>query len=291
MCEINAYSDRNKYKYFKDKLNFKPLLNVLNSCSHALLRHNTRRTLASIFSRRIYKRMQEMRNYNASEDEYSFKPFDQHRCIFVHIPKAGGISVSKSLFGNLSGGHISIEKYQIIFSKEDFDRYFKFSFVRNPWSRLFSAYNFLRKGGINAEDKKWAAENLATYKDFNDFVIRGLRKRSTIQHIHFVPQSNLLCAPYGGELVIDFVGFFENFKDDFDIVKRELLFDPNLSLRHDNVTKASSACRPNYKISYSDEAREIVSEVYRRDIELFRYNFDNSSLESQLAQRVATTDK
>jgi len=90
---------------------------------------------------------------------------------------------------------------------------------------------------------------------------------------------------------MDFVGFFENIEDDFDIVKRELSLDPNLPLRHYNKRKARAGCPSNYKTSYSNEAIEIVSELYRRDIELLGYNFDNSSLESQLAQRVASTNK
>jgi len=269
----------------------KLLFKLLSTCSYALLQHDNRRTLASIFFRKKYKRLQKMRNHNASEDEYSFKPFDQHRCIFVHIPKSGGVSISRSLFGNLSGGHSRIEEYRILFSKEDFDLYFKFTFVRNPWARLFSAYTFLCKGGFNAKDEKWAAENLAAYKDFNDFVIRGLRKPSTMQYVHFAPQSNFLCYPCSRELAMDFVGFFENIEDDFDIVKRELSLDPNLPLRHYNKRKARAGCPSNYKTSYSNEAIEIVSELYRRDIELLGYNFDNSSLESQLAQRVASTNK
>ena len=35
---------------------------------------------------------------------FSLIPFDRHECIFVHIPKTGGVSISKSLFGNLAGG-------------------------------------------------------------------------------------------------------------------------------------------------------------------------------------------
>lgn len=85
-------------------------------------------------------------------NNYSYKPLDNLKCIFVHIPKTAGISISRSIFGNLGGGHTKIRDYELIFSAKDFNNYFKFTFVRNPWDRIFSAYRFLKNGGINEED-------------------------------------------------------------------------------------------------------------------------------------------
>src|SRR5258706_16293188 len=78
-------------------------------------------------------------------------PFDEHRCIFVHIPKCAGNSVTKSLsqFGGFDCGHTNLKRFQIMFGPEEFNRYFKFAFVRNPYDRLFSAFLFMKKGGTN----------------------------------------------------------------------------------------------------------------------------------------------
>ncbi len=46
---------------------------------------------------------------------YSYKPFDELKCIFVHVPKCAGVYVCRNLFGNLAGGHTQISLYQIIF--------------------------------------------------------------------------------------------------------------------------------------------------------------------------------
>jgi hypothetical protein len=222
-----------------------------------------------------------------TRDSTSFRPFDQHQCIFVHIPKAAGVSVCRALFGNLAGNHRSISNYQLIFSKKDFDRYFKFTFIRNPWDRVFSAYNFLKKGGMNKIDKRWAEANIALYENFDDFVSIGLQQPSIQKWRHFKPQSYFLLVPYNRRLQVDFLGFFENIKNDFEYVANKLKMGDNAVLRRDNVSYPGHNF--NYKEFYTDKTRKIVSKVYARDIDIFGYNFDNSSLQSQLTSRLHKT--
>lgn len=226
--------------------------------------------------------MQDKRSIDTDKG-YSYKPFDQYQCIFVHIPKTAGVSISRTLFGNLCGGHDSIKRYQLVFSKREFDSYFKFTVVRNPWSRIFSTYNFLRRGGMTERDRKWAAENIVPYRDFGDFITRWLKRSNIHQYIHFVPQHEFLRVPHNQHLAVDFVGVFENIQDDFQRITNRLFANTNLTLRHE-ITTAS-----NHKLDYCDfytnETRDIVADVYKEDVELFGYNFDNSSLRSQLSNR------
>lgn len=108
--------------------------------------YDMRRMLFSVIKQKQFHDLQHLRTIDTN-DGYSLKPFDLYRCIFVHIPKAAGISMSRALFGNFAGNHKSVETYQRIFSKKEFNSYFKFTFVRNPWDRLFSAYIYLKRGG------------------------------------------------------------------------------------------------------------------------------------------------
>ena len=92
------------------------------------LPHDERRMFFSRTRPQIFNNLQNRRTI-VTNDGYSYIPFDRHMCIFVHIPKTAGVSICRALFGNLAGGHASVSMYQIVFSKEEFDRYFKFTFV------------------------------------------------------------------------------------------------------------------------------------------------------------------
>ena len=124
------------------------------------LPYNLRRGLYASLKHSKFNRLQYKRRVE-TEDGYTYKPYDDFQCIFVHIPKTAGMSICQSLFGNLAGGHATLADYQIIFAKHEFDNYFKFSFVRNPWDRVYSAYNFLKKGGATDFDRQWAMPMLS----------------------------------------------------------------------------------------------------------------------------------
>ena len=248
-----------------------------------LFPYSLRRALLAMLMNKNLKRVRNCRIKNADLC-YSFRPFIQNQCIFVHIPKTAGVSVCKSIFGNLAGGHKTVQHYQLIFCKNDFDRYFKFTFVRNPWDRVFSAYHFLKKGGMNESDKKWSTENLSAYGDFDEFVKRWLNISNINQYIHFIPQYRFLCLPNERQLLVDFLGLFENIQDDFEFIKNKLSLDRNIVFSHENKTHSDNK-KLNYRDFYTNETRDIISIVYEKDIKLLGYNFDNSSLKKQLIHR------
>jgi len=242
------------------------------------LPHDARRALFAIIRHWEFSRMQDMRkNFRG---EYSYKSFDDTKTIFVHIPKAAGVSVCKSLYGNLAGEHTSIYHYQYVFSKKDFYRYFKFAFVRNPWDRLFSAYTFLKKGGFNKQDEDWAVENLSGYSSFEQFVMEWLTAENIDKYIHFVPQTKLLFFPGTSTIALDFIGFFENIENDFLYVAKKI--NKDISLPHLNKTDQNLQ---GYMQEYNKAMIDIVGKVYKADIDAFGYTFDNSTFEQQLAMR------
>lgn len=206
-------------------------------------------------------------------------PFDAHRCIFVHIPKCAGISVVRSLFGDFSCGHGNLKRYQIMFGPEEFNRYFKFTIVRNPYDRLVSAFHFMKKGGINAKDKRWAERNLAPYADFDAFVKGWVNRNNIWKGLHFRPQHSFICVR-GNRPGLDFIGYFENLTSDFAHICQQLNIQSTLLETNRNPERAR-----DYRSYYTEETRAIVARVYAEDIQMLGYAFDNSSLPKQLAQR------
>ena len=238
------------------------------------LPYDVRRRAAAILVPRRFRALQ-ARRHVITGTGYTYEPFDRYRCIFVHVPKAAGISVARALFGNLGGGHNPIAVYRYVFSEAEFQSYFKFTFVRNPWDRTLSAFRFLTGGGMDPADRAWSESHLAAYADFSDFVVRGLRKPQVISYDHFIPQHEFVCLPYGGEIAVDFVGHFESLAADFERVKKRLGVGHDVALPRENATPGKPVS--DYRSFYNSETKEIVSEVYRKDIELFGYTFDPQS--------------
>ncbi|MBD3316653.1 MAG: hypothetical protein GF344_12760 [Chitinivibrionales bacterium] len=191
------------------------------------------------------------------------------KCIFVHIPKTGGISIKKALLGDTGGTHLPISMYKAALDPSLFNECFKFTFVRNPWSRIYSAFRYLRKGGLNEYDKTVAKKFLGQYDDFAHFIKGWLTKRNSYRIVHFLPQSEFVLLRRD-MLAVDFVGKFENIEKDFSLVSARLGIEA--SLERLNKTLSSSK---EYIGQYDNESKRIVAEVYEQDIRLFGYKFDS----------------
>lgn len=174
--------------------------------------------------------------------------------------------MAQNLFGNLGGGHIPIYKYYTTYSPKEFDEYFKFTIVRNPWDRIVSAYHFLKEGGFNNTDAVWFKKNLETYEDFNDFVLKWVCKENIFKFMHFIPQHCFLGNE--GKLLVNKVYKFEKINEMYNDINNR--FNLNLFDLHKNKTKNRKS---NYRSYYNNNTKNIVANVYRKDIELFNYKF------------------
>lgn len=218
------------------------------------------RILRNLLSEKIRCRIADLRGrgiYSVYADKY--------RCIFIHIPKAAGSSVAKTLFG-IKSRHLRYNEYEMA-NPRKFARYFKFAFVRNPWDRLLSAYDFLKSGGMNDLDRAWAQTHLAQYPDFDSFVRGWVNAENIRTWVHFVPQYHFICDDRL-RIKVDYVGHYETIADDFAVIQTRLGVAPS-PLPKIN----SSAEKKHYSAYYSAETKKIVAEVYAVDIELFSYEF------------------
>ena len=227
-------------------------------------------------------RHQRLMDYRYSSDEYGLKGFDETKSIFVHIPKAAGISVSEALYGNFAGGHSDLSLYRRVFSYREYSSYFKFTFVRNPWDRVYSAYTFLKAGGWNEEDRIWADRHLGSVSDFESFVMDCLASPVVQSHIHFKPQYQFIEANGYLDSGVEFLAYFENIETDFAVIARRLSKPENLP--HQNKTKRSGPTS-NYRDVYTSAMIERVAAQYSNDIEAFGYCFDNSNIDKVLRER------
>jgi hypothetical protein len=197
----------------------------------------------------------------------SYRGFDATRSIFVHIPKTAGVSVCEALYGTSVIGHARLRHYQVVYDWATYASYFKFAFVRNPWDRLVSAYEFLRAGGWHAGDRRWAAEHVTVYGSFEAFVRKGLPRPEVMAWRHFQPQRPFLADPLTGRIGVDFVGRFESLQADFRTIAERIGI--RAELPHRNRSRAATP----YRDAYTPATAAVVRRLYARDVDAFGYVF------------------
>lgn len=189
----------------------------------------------------------------------------QKRFVFIHIPKTAGSSIFRVLTScndapdtdeNRHMEWIRItEKYRNLVSRTgeaagELESYFKFAFVRNPWDRVVSMYSYrLRNREIPAD------------LSFREFV---LKRHNYPFGIH--REQVKLVEDLQGKIAMDYIGRFENLKNDWSILQDRLKIDSGLP--HLKAT----VHRP-YQTYYTRELIDEIATMYPRDIQIFGYNF------------------
>lgn len=176
----------------------------------------------------------------------------ENKTLFVHVPKTGGCSMEQdNQLGTVITTHYGMDHYVkfAAFTDINLKNFFKFGFVREPYERVASAIlNHPMKGMPDAREK------------FNDFILK--HEHMLDRWVATKPMHTFLCI--GDEIVVDFVGRFENIEEDWKKACEGM--GRNLDLPHINKGGHDS-----YEGLYNDEARALVREIYEKDFELFDY--------------------
>ncbi|MBN2087481.1 sulfotransferase family 2 domain-containing protein [Candidatus Peregrinibacteria bacterium] len=142
--------------------------------------------------------------------------------------------------------------------KEIWDEYFKFTFVRNPWDWVYSQFCYNYKYLINKTlkfedvhvDAIWYMLKIFDQSDDNE---------GYYQHPFAYSED--------GSLLVDFVGRFENLQNDFNRICKII------GIKAKNLPHMNKTIHSEYKNLYSQEAKKLVDKYYKKDIELFKYDF------------------
>ena len=144
---------------------------------------------------------------------------------------------------------------------KEFDQLFRFTFVRNPFSRTLSAY-------LDKVERRAKRNGIETsYLSF----LQELDKGKLHTNGHWTPQSDLLLIPFNQ---FDFIGKVESLESDLHQVTYQLQKVPGTNA--DITSVLSNATHANKKLAdyYDEKSVELVRKLYRQDFELFDYPQD-----------------
>lgn len=181
----------------------------------------------------------------------------RRKLIFVHVPRTGGSSIEISFniglqtlernntIGSFHDKHWRASAYKTA-NPRQWDLFFKFSLVRNPWDRVISLYEWLKMHKTHPQ---------RTTDSFKDWLLS------------ITPNCNSYKTQswYLNE-TMDFVGRYENLHKDWPyLVSNAFPLDaPAAPLPHINKTQ-------RHGVYHDAETIDFVGNYYRDDIDSYGY--------------------
>lgn len=220
--------------------------------------------------------------------------------VFIPIQKTGSTSVRESLDKNyncvegssdpasLIYNHTSACRLKIYFEESkttgdprwswNWNEYFKFTFVRNPFARMVSQYNYFCKIGNGPKKVKDSNGDDFTYEDvYYNLCKRMSNEKSFSDFVKNEDYHKNLDVPYSWFCLneFDYIGKTENIQTDFDqiveYINKNLPGSIQESIIIPHLNKSSSS---HYSEMYDEESRKIVETLYSVDIDRFEYEFE-----------------
>lgn len=229
---------------------------------------------------------------------------DEFKCIFVHINKTAGSSI-EVFFGEYPRAqHVVTTKCIEEYGRKKWNKYFKFSVVRNPWDRLlswylwverdrflydwststpFQGYNVPYEWGMHGGHPEVKIDWYKSLKpNFQNFVssIKSTKDKTDFNLVegkHNASKGKWVASQLTwlknskGKMPMDFIARFENIENDFKKICQRL------NLEEDPLPKAKVLRnRPHYSFFYDNKTKERVNKLYSDDIEYFNYEFEEN---------------
>ena len=190
------------------------------------------------------------------------------KIIFIHIPKTAGSSIEHLLRdegryeldfigvrnGRSTHHYMGIELKMIL--KDLYPKYYKFSFVRNPYDRLISEYFWCRIKDVGHKFNK-------TFDQFLDYVediVKNKKFFKPIENDHFIPQYSFLF--FNNKLLVNNIFKYEDIETVAPLIKKRLKI--KTTLQHLNKSVKN-------EITLTQEQKDRIYNLYKIDFETFNY--------------------
>ncbi len=211
----------------------------------------------------------------------------KRKIIFIHVPKCAGSSINEFYF-DTSGLDWKTPDYERLYgwcpkrklhlqhatskelletnliSQTQWETYFKFTFVRNPWDRSYSDYLWIMKDrGIKGSFYDFINQSGPFHKVLNDNSTKEYRGD------HLRPQTDYFLIK--GRYSLDYIGRFENIENDIKVINKKIGVNNLFTIHKKKNTNKLS----HYSLFYSKTKKKLVERKYKNDIIQLKYTFED----------------
>lgn len=199
---------------------------------------------------------------------------EKHKFIFIAVGRAGSTSIYQALehFAHeyqfdgcdqpiySNGG---LKHIPAIFAREkvkDWDSYFKFCFVRHPFTWVISQlfFNNFCKFGDSVTPRK--------ILEVADYLAKHCHRGITWERY---PTQAGRIQDRDRKILVDYVGRFENFKTDFDIICQKV------GIGQIHLPKTNSSKHKDPKQYFTKDIADLISCLWEKDYKAFNYDPNN----------------
>ena len=194
--------------------------------------------------------------------------YHKWRTVFVQIPKNASSSIHKLLENQTDVNH-DHRTYIDILAEHDpelIESYYSFAICRNPYDRFVSAYEYMKQNSGG----DW---NPTFEEALNDFYTRGTHFYTT-EDVVWWPQHRFVTIK--GILLVDDIIKYESLNQEWPSIVDKIsnvlpssFSKPSTMIPRENVTYIRE--ERNWEEYYTDELKEKVHVLYKKDFELFGY--------------------
>jgi len=227
---------------------------------------------------------------------YELRISQKYKFVFFSKPKCATTSIRKKLdkYSDIYSAdnqpyhpHTTALQLKIHFNKIgwDWNNYFKFITLRNPWDMVVSFYHYAKpdingiydweeaRAGINRQhDRLMPFEQWVLSKDikksFHFLLYKNgkFHKNIWTNDFSFFTLNNFILDENGDSLV-DYIVKVENLKKELKIA-----FD-KIGIPFRWIRKRNKSKHQHYKQYYSQESKKIIEQEFQYDIEIGEYEF------------------
>ena len=160
-------------------------------------------------------------------------------------------------------------------TSDELNSYFLFTFVRNPFSRLFSLF----KSAYIFQNGKYYIWNKNNYNfwlyetsSLSEFIYKISKLPDFLLEEHVFPQHISIEKFYDAGGKFDFIGKVETLEQEFNLIRKKINLLP---LRHYNQRTESHV---DWRDHYTPQTAKLIYNRYRKDFEMFGYEDEYQKL-------------